>query len=145
MIRCPSRVLARDLQPVWEDAPALVFVTDPATGDDWTEVRAELTEAFVLSQHAAREGWPAVFVVHGDDLLGRNGPGRAMVACGLLSAARTFAVENRKAGIPVNVLAVESTANPATVALWVELLLRPGGPHGEVVRLGGDHLGKALP
>jgi hypothetical protein len=122
-----------------------VFVTDPVTGDDWPQVRAELTEAFLLSQRAARQGWPVVFAVDGDDLLGRNGPGRAMVACGLLSAARTFAMENRKAGIPVNVLALEPTTEPATVASWVELLLRPGGPQGELVRLGGDHLGKALP
>jgi len=86
-----------------------------------------------------------VYVVAGDDLLGRRGPGRAMVACGLLSAARTAAVEGARAGVPVNTLAVEADTPPATVAAWVARLLEPGGPTGELVRLGTAHLGKALP
>ena len=55
--------------------------------------------------------------------------------------------EMRRAGVPVNVVATEEATPPAAVAAWVERLLTPGpgGPTGELVRLGGEHLGKALP
>jgi 3-oxoacyl-[acyl-carrier protein] reductase len=67
--------------------------------------------------------------VHNDDLLGRRGAGRAMVATGLLSAARTAAVELVKSGVPVNVLAVEDETDPSTVARWVGLRDRAGRSH----------------
>ena len=75
---------------------------------------------------------------------GGEGPPRAMVACGLLSGARTAAIEGLKPGIPVNVLAVEDDTTPETVAMWVARLAEPGGPSGELVHLGSAHLGKAL-
>ena len=108
-------------------------------------VRAELTAAFEVTRAAMQEERPLVFVVAHDDLLGRRGSGRAMVAAGLLSAARTAAVEARRSGVPVNTLAVEAEWDPETVARWVLRLMERGGPTGELVRLGGDHLGKALP
>lgn len=122
----------------------VVFVAAPVT-EDWESVLAELTEAFRLTRSAARAGAPVVYVVHHDDLLGRRGPGPAMVATGLLSAARTTAFEGRKAGTPVNVVAVEDATDPQVVASWAARLLGPGGPTGELLRLGGAHLGKALP
>ncbi len=122
-----------------------VFAALEDVGDDWEAVRAELTGAFEVTRAAMQEGRPLVFVVAHDDLLGRRGSGRAMVAAGLLSAARTAAVEARRAGVPVNTLAVEAEWDPETVARWVLRLMEPGGPTGELIRLGGDHLGKALP
>ncbi len=127
-----------------EPADGLVFAA-AEVGDDWEEVLAELTTAFELTREAVRNEAPVVYVVAHDDLLGRRGPGRAMVATGLLSGARTAAVEQLKKGVAVNALAVEQDSDPASVATWVARLLEPGGPTGEIVRLGGAHLGKALP
>jgi hypothetical protein len=85
------------------------------------------------------------YVVHHDDLLGRRGPGRAMIATGLLSAARTAAVEQAKAGVPVNVIAVDDGIDPETIARWVRSLAGGPTPTGELIRLGTSHIGKALP
>ena len=126
---------------------ALVFVADPAIGEDWAAVLAEFREAFDLTRAALGAGAPVVYVVDQRDLLGQRSPAAAMAATGLLSGARSAAFEMRKAGVPVNVVATEETSPPEAVAAWVERLLAPGpgGPTGELVRLGGDHLGKALP
>ena len=127
-----------------EPGDALVFAAADV-GDDWDDVLAELTAAFQLTREAVRNKAPVVYVVAHDDLLGRRGPGPAMVATGLLSGARTAAVEQLKAGAAVNVLAVEADSDPDSVATWVARLLEPNGPTGEIVRMGGAHLGKALP
>jgi hypothetical protein len=145
LIRCDAGHLADALRQVMLPEGALVFVTKANVTDDWEKVSGELMEAFTLSQEAARSGGPVVYVVDGDDLLGRGGRGPAMVACGLLSAARTLALETAKSGRPVNVVALGDRDSPDLVGLWVEILCRPGGPSGELIRLGGDHLGKALP
>ncbi|MGH8926936.1 MAG: hypothetical protein ACRDWH_01195 [Acidimicrobiia bacterium] len=145
MIRNSRTELAEPLADIGLPAGALIFVTRPEISDDWSTIRAELTEAFTLSRAAARVGGPVLFVVDGDDLLGRNGPGRAMVACGVLSGARTLALECRKSGVPINVLALEAGIEPEVIASWVDQMLQAGGPHGELIRLGGDHLGKVLP
>lgn len=121
----------------------LVFVASDV-GDAWERVLDELTEAFHLSREAAIAGAPVVYVVRNDDLLGRRGPGLAMVATGLLSAARTLAFEGRKAGVPANVLAVEADSAPESVARWALRLMEPDGPSGELVHLGSLHVGKAL-
>ena len=145
VIRCTRTELTAALSVVDLPEGALVWVTDPTTGDRWEDVLSELTDAFDASQQAAKAGGPIVYVVDSDDLLGRNGPGRAMVACGLLSAARTTAIESRKSAVPVNVIALEDVTAPDTVARWVASLSQPHGPLGELIRFGGDHLGKALP
>lgn len=144
-IRCPRPELAQALIALDLPEGTLVWVTAPSIADGWEEVLAELTGVFEASQRAATAGAPIIYVVDGDDLLGRNGTGRAMVACGLLSAARSAAIENRKSKVSVNVIALESAIPPETVGQWVVSLARSGGPMGELVRLGGDHLGKALP
>ncbi len=112
--------------------------------DAWDAIAAELGLAFDLAQQASRTPAPIVFVVDGDDLLGRRGAARAMVATGLLSASRTAAVELAKSGTPVNTLAIRSDTDPAIAARWVNNLLA-GGTSGELVRLGTAHIGKALP
>ncbi|MDE0233872.1 MAG: hypothetical protein OXM62_02570 [bacterium] len=123
----------------------LVFWTDQTLGDEWEDVSDELTEAFVLTREAARAGAPVVYVVGSPDLLGKRGAGKAMVATGLLSAARDLAQETAKARIPANVLAIVEDAEPETVANWVARLLDDPGTTGELIRLGSLHLGKALP
>lgn len=125
---------------------ATVFVAaGPELGDDWEAVAHELGEAFEASRTAMRDGRAIVYVVAGEDLLGQRGPAAAMIACGLLSAARTAALEGAKAGIPVNVVAAFADASPSDVAAWVERLAADTGTTGELVRVGTGHLGKALP
>jgi hypothetical protein len=114
-------------------------------GDDWGEVRDELTRAFEKARDAARSGESLVFVVAQDDLLGRRGPGRAMVASGLLSAARTAALEGSRQGWTANVVAYDADADRSAVETWAARLLTSDGVTGEVVRVGPGHIGKALP
>ena len=114
-------------------------------GDDWDQVLAELTRAFEVTRAAAQAGDPVVYVVHGDDLLGRRGPGRAMVATGLLSAARTAALEGAKVGWTVNVIAVGDGVESTLIQEWAGHLERSPDITGELLRVAPGHLGKALP
>jgi hypothetical protein len=145
MIRAEDGDLADALSSLSLPDGALVFVANAAVSDGWTAVLDELTAAYELSQAAVRAGGPIVYLLESDDLLGRRGIGSAMVACGLLSAARTLALETARAGVPVNVLALGATTTRDSVGSWVESLCDPNGPNGELIRLGADHLGKALP
>lgn len=122
-----------------------VFRARPV-GDDWSEIRAELERAFQMSRAAAQSEESFVYVVHHDDLLGRRGPGNAMVATGLLSAARTAAIEGSRKGWTVNVVAYDDDCDPEAVERWARRLASdPDGLSGELVRIGSSHLGKALP
>lgn len=114
-------------------------------GDDWGEIRAELDRAFQMSRAAARDEESFVYVVHHDDLLGRRGAGNAMVASGLLSAARTAALEGVRKGWTANVIARDENADPKEVELWAERMLESHGVTGELIRIGSTHIGKALP
>ncbi|HEU4915954.1 MAG TPA: hypothetical protein VFV13_05265 [Acidimicrobiia bacterium] len=114
-------------------------------GNDWPDILAELTRAFVFSRDAAVEQRSFVYVVRQDDLLGRRGTGNAIVATGLLSAARTAALEGAGKGWTANVVAIDVDADPATVDGWAQRLLEDGGVTGEIVRIGAGHIGKALP
>lgn len=115
-------------------------------GEDWAEVRAELERAFAFSRQAAREEKSFVYVVRHDDLLGRRGAGNAMVATGLLSAARTAAIEGSRKGWAVNVVAYDEGADRAQVDAWAARLANNAdGVTGELLRIGSGHLGKALP
>jgi hypothetical protein len=145
VIRAEDGELAEALSSLSLPDGALVFVANAAVSDEWSAVLEELTAAYELSQAAVRAGGPIVYLLESDDLLGRRGVGPAMVACGLLSAARTLALETARAGVPVNVLAVGPATTRDSVRFWVESLCRPNGPNGELIRLGADHLGKALP
>lgn len=126
--------------------PPSVWVCVPSVAsDDWSEVSTELFGVYEFSQGAARAGKPLIYLVRTDDLLGRRGPGMAMVATGVLSAARTLALEMAKTGVPVNVLSVEEDTKSAAIDAWIRHLSAPDGPTGEIVRLGSGHIGKALP
>ena len=114
--------------------------------DNWVEVRDELARAFELSRKAAQQEQSFVYVVHHDDLLGRRGPGQAMVATGLLSAARTAAIEGSRKGWTANVIAYDDDADRELVEAWVRRLAGDSeGVTGELIRVGSSHLGKALP
>ncbi len=98
-----------------------------------------------MAQQAARDEASFVFVVNHDDLLGRRGPGNAMVATGLLSAARTAAIEGSRKGWTANVIAFDDGADRSDVEEWAERMLVSSGVSGEVIRVGTTHIGKALP
>jgi hypothetical protein len=143
LIRCHRPDLAAALAATDLPDAGLVFVA-AAELSGWPQVLDELTDAFRLCKEAAAVPAPVVFVVGNDALLGRSGAEGAMTACGLLSAARTLALELARSGTPVNTVAVEADSDPATVAGWIKALLGPGAPTGELVHLGPGHLGKAL-
>lgn len=113
--------------------------------DDWPEVRAELERAFEMSREAAQNGDSFVYVVRNDDLLGRRGPGKAMVATGLLSAARTAAIEGSRKGWTANVVAHDADVERDTIETWVRRMLDSDGVTGELIRIGPGHIGKTLP
>jgi hypothetical protein len=117
----------------------------PEVSDDWGEVLTALTGAFEASRAAAQAGESIVYVVHNDDLLGRRGAGKAMLATGLLSAARTAALEGVKDGWTANVIAVSIEVDREQVAHWAGQLIESADVTGEVLRIGPDHIGKALP
>lgn len=114
-------------------------------GDDWAEARAELERAFQMSRTAAQAEESFVYVVHTDDLLGRRGAGNAMVATGLLSAARTAAIEGSRKGWTANVIAFDDAADRSDVEQWAEWMLDSTGVAGELIQVGSSHIGKALP
>jgi hypothetical protein len=114
--------------------------------DDWPEIRAELERGFEMSRAAAQRGESFVYVVSTNDLLGRGGVGNAMVATGLLSAARTAALEGWAKGWTVNVIAWDGDGGQRDLAAtWAEKRLDSGGVTGELIRVGSGHIGKALP
>lgn len=113
--------------------------------DDWATVKAELDRAFQMSRTAAQAEESIVYVVHHDDLLGRRGSGNAMVAAGLLSAARTAAIEGSRKGWTANVVAYDDEADREQVERWANWMLDSNGATGELIRIGNSHLGKALP
>jgi len=113
-------------------------------GEDWAAVLAELTRAFEESRSSAQTGESIVYVVRQDDLLGRRGSGNAMVACGLLSAARTAALEGARKGWTANVVAFDEDADRSAVEEWARRLLDDGAVNGELIRIGSGHIGKTL-
>ncbi len=135
--------VGEDLAAALSEPSGPVFQAIP-TDDTWEACVSELTEAYEMSRRAVEAGEPLVYVVHNDDLLGRRGAGAAMVATGLLSAARTLALETAREGIPVNVIAIDDETAVERLAIWVGRLLESGGPTGELVHLTAGHLGKAL-
>lgn len=140
----PATIRTHDAIADLLDVDAGVVFQANEIGDDWGSVAAELRTAFELSKPAAIAGHPVVYIVSSDALLGRIGIGNAMVATGLLSAARTLAAEMRRDGVAVNVLGIASDTPTEAIAKWVRHLLDPGGPTGELVQLGGTQIGKAL-
>ena len=121
----------------------LFWMDDSVSG--WDAVSAELEAAFVGSRNAASNEEPIVYVVSNDALLGRAGPEAAMVASGLLSGARTAAIEGSRKGWTVNTIAYDpdhaDTAAIIEKAVW---LMGDGSITGELIHVGPGHIGKAL-
>ena len=112
--------------------------------DVWPDVLAELTRAFQVSRRAAQAEESFVYVVRLDDLLGRRSSGNAIIACGLLSAARTAALEGARKGWTANVVAYDEDSDGSAVEKWAHRLLEAGDVNGELIRVGSGHIGKTL-
>ncbi|HVR31251.1 MAG TPA: hypothetical protein VMS74_00905 [Acidimicrobiia bacterium] len=125
-------------------APSILAA--PAGHGDWPSTLEALTGLYRKARAAAIEGSPVVFLVSSDALLGRTGALNAMAAMGVVSAARTLALELRKQGAVANCLASGvDTPRDETVQWSLHLLAGSAdGPSGEVVQLGGAQIGKAL-
>lgn len=112
--------------------------------DGWEDIRTELDRVFQISRSAAQDEQSFVYVVQNDDLLGRGTTGGAMVAAGLLSAARTAAIEGTRKGWTANVIAVEADSDTETVEALAEYVMGSGVVTGDVIHVGPGHVGKAL-
>lgn len=138
-IRLPDSIEAGDLTL----ESGLIFWAKPGAAT-WDDARAELTAAFEHSREAARAEDSFVYIVANDALLGRSGPADAMVAAGLVSAARTAAVEGWKKGWTANVIAYDEGHDPAGIIERAATLVADGLITGELVHIGAGHIGKAL-
>lgn len=114
-------------------------------GEEWAGILAELTRGFEAARTAAQSEESFVFVVRQDDLLGRRGAGNSMVATGLLSAARTAAVEGARKGWTANAVAYDDAVDRSSVEEIARGLIERGIVTGELIRIGSGHIGKALP
>ena len=138
-MRLPDGIEAEDL--ILERG--LIFWAEPGA-TTWDDARAELTAAFERSRDAARSENSFVYIIANDALLGRSGPADAMVAAGLVSAARTAAIEGWKKGWTANVIAYDDGHDPAGIIERAAALVADGLVTGELVHIGPGHIGKAL-
>lgn len=132
------------IEPADPGAPTVIAA--PRAASTWTETLDGLARLFHRAKAAAEQGVSVVFVVSVDALLGRTGPLDAMAATGVVSAARTLALESKKQGAVVNCVATAELTPPDETARWIIRLLEasPDGPTGELIQLGGGQVGKAL-
>lgn len=138
-MRLPEGIEAKDLAL----ERGLIFWVKPGA-TTWDDARAELTAAFERSREAARNEHSFVYIIANDALLGRNGPADAMVAAGLVSAARTAAIEGWKKGWTANVIAFDEGHDPAGIIERAATIVADGMITGELVHIGPGHIGKAL-
>lgn len=138
-VRLPEGIEAADLTL----ERGLIFWAKPGA-TTWEDARAELTAAFARSREAARNEDSFVYIIANDALLGRDGPADAMVAAGLVSAARTAALEGWKKGWTANVVAYDDGHEPARIIARAATLVADGTVTGELVHIGPGHIGKAL-
>ncbi len=106
--------------------------------EDFAAVETALTDAFRRAQEAARTSQPIVFVLRNEHLLGQGGAPGAMLASALLAGMRTLAAEGHAA----NAVAAGDDHAPEDVQHWIARLSEGRGVVGELVHVGGRHVGK---
>jgi NAD(P)-dependent dehydrogenase (short-subunit alcohol dehydrogenase family) len=106
-------------------------------------LEAGLADAFLLMREALAERSEAVVVIVDErQLQGRVETAGAALAHGLLGLVRALAIEGRKDGWRINMLAIPPDLNAEQERAWIERLAEPSGASGTLIRLGGDHLGR---
>lgn len=103
----------------------------------------DLSDAFETLRAALGRGETAVVALADRDLAGAGDAAAAALAHGLLGLARALAIDGRAAGWQIAVLSCAPGVDVAERARWIEQLSLPGAASGALIRLGGEHLGKA--
>jgi hypothetical protein len=111
----------------------------------WQAAEDRLANAFSLSRACASQNAPIVFLVRSADVRGSRGPLPAAVACALISAARSLAIEGLKTRHYVNVVATDDTTSAEDVAAVVSLVLERPVMTGELIDVGTQKLGRVQP
>jgi hypothetical protein len=119
-----------------------MLLYEPPADPGVDDLEAELTRAFKAIRAALERGEPVVVALDERDLQGTGEPAAAALAHGLLGLARALALEGRKPGWHVAVLAAPASVDADERRRWIEQLGRPGAASGASVRLGGEHLGR---
>jgi NAD(P)-dependent dehydrogenase (short-subunit alcohol dehydrogenase family) len=124
------------------DGVSAPLVLRPAAlGEDPGAVGRALTGAFVEVRAALEAGRPVAVVLDPGDLLGQGSPLDAAVATTLLGMVRTLAIEGRKPGWRVNVVA-GGADDAAAIEETVTLLGESSSLTGQLLQVGGANLGK---
>lgn len=110
--------------------------------EDLAELEEALTASFVAVRAALGDGQPVVIVVDDRDLRGGGEVAPAALAGGLLGLARALAIEGRREGWRVAVLAADPELPAAERELWLRALGDSDEASGTVLRLGADQLGR---
>lgn len=102
----------------------------------------DLADAFESFRSALEQGEAVVVCLDDRDLQGAGAPHQAALAHGLLGLARALALEGRRAGWQIAVLASSADVEPAERIRWIEHLAEGGAASGALLRLGAEHLGR---
>jgi len=121
---------------------AAVLVYEPPAGVAVDDLEPVLTGAFERIRAAVERGEPVVIALDERDVEGVGEPAAAALAHGLLGLARALALEGRKPGWRVAVLAAPPELDAGERRRWIEHLAGSGAASGALVRLGGEHLGR---
>lgn len=111
--------------------------------DGFAGLAEALTASFEAVRAALDASRPVVIVVDDADLCGSGDPAQAALAAGLLGLARALAIEGREQGWRIAVLATTPAVTAAERGIWLDALERSPLASGSLLRLGGEHLGKA--
>jgi len=119
-----------------------VLVYEPPAEVGVDDLEAVLTRAFEAVRAALERGEAVVVVLDERDVQGAGDPAAAALAHGLLGLARALALEGRKPGWRIAVLAAPRELDEDERQRWVGHLAASGAASGTLVRLGGEHVGR---
>ena len=109
---------------------------------DLDQLEDRLAGAFTSMLRALEDGEAVVVLVDDEDIQGVTGVAEAALAHGLLGLCRALAIEGRKAGWTIVMLASSAEVAAEERARWIRELGKPGAASGSLIRLGGAQLGR---
>jgi hypothetical protein len=119
-----------------------MLVHEPPTGVGVDDLEAVLTAAFERIRAALARGEPVVVVLDERDVAGVGEPAAAALAHGLLGLARALALEGRKPGWRIAVLAAPPDLDPDERRRWIVQLAGSSSASGTLLRVGDEHVGR---